>query len=78
MIVDSYLRNITSRRNEIEHCRLQNVSRCEKRRKKKVKIKTQNERKVETERNILHQIYEKAIIRTRKKQCHVSSRVIYL
>ena len=34
-----------------KHCKLQNVSRGEKRRKKKVEIKTQNEKIVETERD---------------------------
>ena len=54
------------------------MSRGEKRMKKKVKIKTQNEKIVETDRDIWHKEYEKTVIRVRKKQCNVSSRVNYL
>ena len=36
--------------------------------KKKVKIKTQNEKIVETDRDIWHITYEKTVIRVRKKQ----------
>ena len=39
-----------------------------KRMKKKVKIKIQNEKIVETHRDIWHYTYEKTVIRVRKKQ----------
>ena len=54
------------------------MSRGEKRRKKKVKIKTQIDKIVETDRDIWHLTYEKKVIRVRKKQCNVSSRMNYL
>ena len=54
------------------------VPRGEKKRKKKVKIKTQNDKLVETDRDIWHWTYEKTVIRIRKKQCNVSSRMNYL
>ena len=43
------------------------MSRGEKSRKKKVKIKTQNEKIVETDMDITKR-YEKTVIRVRKKQ----------
>ena len=54
------------------------MSRGEKRVKKKVKIKTQNEKIVETDADIWHSIYEKTVIKVRKKQCNLSSRMNYL
>ena len=54
------------------------MSRGEKRVKKKVKIKTQNEKIVETDADIWHYIYEKTVIKVRKKQCNVSSRMNYM
>ena len=54
------------------------MSRGAKRRKKKVKIKIQNEKIVETDKNIWHQTNKKTVIRVRKKQCNVSSRMNYL
>ena len=46
--------------------------------KRKVKIETQNPKIVETDRNVCYRTYEKAVIRVRKKQCNVSSRMNYL
>ena len=46
--------------------------------KKKMKIKTQNEKIVETDRDMWYQTYEKTVIRVRKKQCNVSSHMNYL
>ena len=46
--------------------------------KKKVKIKIQNEKIVETEADIWHYIHEKTVIKVRKKQCNVSSRMNYM
>ena len=46
--------------------------------KKKMKTKTQNEKIVETDWDIWYQTYEKTVIRVRKKQCNVSSRMNYL
>ena len=60
------------------------MSRGEKSVKRKVKIKTQNEKIVETDADIWHYIYiyiyiyEKTVIKVRKKQCNVSSRMNYL
>ena len=54
------------------------MSRGEKRVKKKVKIKIQNEKIVETEADIWHYIHEKTVIKVRKKQCNVSSRMNYM
>ena len=54
------------------------MSHGEKRVKKKVKIKTQNENIVETDADIWHYIYEKTVIKDRKKQCNVSSRMNYM
>ena len=54
------------------------MSRGEKRVKKKVKIKTQNEKIVETDADIWHHIYQKTVIKERKKQCNLSSRMNYL
>ena len=54
------------------------MSRGEKRVKKKVKIKTQNEKIVEIDADIWHYIYEKTVIKVRKKQCNLSSRMNYL
>ena len=44
-----HFRNITAGCDEIEHCKLKNVSRGEKSKKKKVKIKTQNEKIIKTD-----------------------------
>ena len=55
-----------------------NVYPGERRMKKKMKTKTQNEKIVETDRDIWYQTYEKTVIRVRKKQCNVSSRMNYL
>ena len=52
----------------MKHCKLWNVSRGEKRRKKKVKIKTQNEKIVETYKYIWKNIYEINIYIYMKKQ----------
>ena len=46
------------------------MSRGEKSMKKKVKIKTQNEKIVRTDMDIWDQTYEKTVIRVRKKQCN--------
>ena len=54
-----------------KHCKLQNVYRGEKRVKKKMKIKTQNGKIVETDADIWHYIYEKTVINVRKKQCNL-------
>ena len=54
------------------------MSRGEKRVKKKVKIKTQNEKIVETDADIWHYIHQKTVIKERKKQCNLSSRMNYL
>ena len=48
--------------------------RGEKSKKEKVKIKTQNEKTVETDMNIWYYTDKKAVISVRKKQCNVSSR----
>ena len=45
----------------------------EKNKKKNVKIKTQNEKIVETYMDIWYYTYKKTVIRVRKKQCNVSS-----
>ena len=50
----------------------------EKRVKKKVKIKAQNEKLVQTDADIWHYIHERTIIKVRKKQCNVSSRMNYM
>ena len=52
--------------------------RGEKRVKKKMKIKTQNEKIVETDSDIWYYIYEKTVIKVRKKQCNLSSRMNYM
>ena len=39
-----------------------------------MKIKTQNEKIVETDIDIWYHTYKKLVIRVRKKQCNVSSR----
>ena len=64
-------------RNQIKHCKLKNVSRGEKSKKKKVKIRTQNEEIVETDMDVWYWTYKKTFIRVRKKQCNVSSRMNY-
>ena len=57
----------------MKYCKLQNVSRDEKIKKEKVKIKTQNKETVETDKDIWYYTYTKTVINVRKKQCDVSS-----
>ena len=57
----------------MKYCKLQNVSRDEKIKKEKVKIKTQNKETVETDMDIWYYAYKKTVISVRKKQCDVSS-----
>ena len=45
----------------------------EKSKKKNVKIKTKNEKIVETGMSIWYNTYKKTVIRVRKKQCNVIS-----
>ena len=45
----------------------------EENKKKKVKIKTQNEKMVEIDMDIRYYTYKKTVIRVRKKQCTLSS-----
>ena len=45
---------------------------------KKVKIKKQNEKIIETSMDIWHYTYGKTFIRVRRKKCCVSNRMIYL
>ena len=57
--------------NCVKHCKLYSVFRGQKSKKEKVKIKTQNEKLVETDINIWYYTYKKTVIRVRKKQCNV-------
>ena len=57
----------------MKYCKLQNVSRDEKIKKEKVKIKTQNKETVETDMDIWYYTYKKTVINVRNKQCDVSS-----
>ena len=57
----------------MKYCKLQNVSRDEKIKKEKVKIKTQNKETVETDMDIWYYTYKKTVINVRKKQCDVRS-----
>ena len=55
-----YLHDITTDCNEIiRHCKLWNVSCGEKSKKKKVKIRTQNEKIVEKNIHVWYQTYKK-------------------
>ena len=45
----------------------------EKIKKEEVKIKTQNEKIVETDMDIWYHTYKKIVISVRKKQCNLSS-----
>ena len=45
---------------------------------KNVKIRTQNEKMVETDMDVWYQTYKKTFTRVRKKQCNVSSPMNYL
>ena len=47
--------------------------RGEKSKKEKLKIKTQNEKIVETDMNIRNYTHTKTVISFRKKQCNISS-----
>ena len=58
----------------MKHCKLQNVCRGEKIKIEKVKIKTKNEKIVETDLDTWYYTYKKTAASVRKKQCKVSGR----
>ena len=52
--------------NCMKHCKLQNVFRGERNKKEKVKIKTQNEKTVETDMDIQCYTYKKQLLESRR------------